>query len=145
MASTVLKNFLNPEANHGDAPESFTIKDALEGAVIDEPCELFDIYEDVWHKDGNLLVKVQAQCKSEDRSDGSSVTVQSPDHDLRVYNESRNFQCMLDSKKLDAVEFLSIMREKAIGGTKGYFWAFMEKGKSELVIITDPILPAQSW
>ena len=106
--------------------------------------DLFDVYKDQWQKSGNLLVKIQAIIRFEDRSDGGD-TIPDPDRDLFVYNEDRNFQCLLDPKKLDAKEFISILREKGIGSTTGYFWAFLEKDKPDLVVITDPILPAQSW
>ena len=115
-----------------------------------EPGKLFDVYADEWKRSGNLLVKIQAGLKDRSppdwaRTDGKPGASVNYDSEILVYNEKRNFQCMLDPKKLDAKELLSVIEEKGIGGIKGYFWVFMEKGKSELVVITDPILPAQSW
>ena len=112
-----------------------------------ESGKLFDVYADEWQKSGNLLVKIQAGLKAKtdwDWGDGSIVTA-CHDSDMLVYNEKRNFQCFLDPKKLDAKELLSVIEEKGIGGMKGYFWVFMEKGESDLIVITDPMLPAQSW
>jgi hypothetical protein len=62
-----------------------------------------------------------------------------------VYNEDRKFECMLDPKALDVADVRAVIQEKGIQGSKGYFWAYMEKGKNEIIIITDPILPAESW
>ena len=108
-----------------------------------ESGKLFDVYADEWQKSGNLLVKIQPELKT--RADGERGAAVSHDADMLVYNEKRNFQCFLDPKKLDAKDLLSVIEEKGVGGIKGYFWVFMEKGKSDLVVITDPILPAQSW
>ena len=65
--------------------------------------------------------------------------------DMVAFNEKRNFRCQLDPKMFDAPELISIIRQKGVGRVKGYFWAFMEQGKPELTVITDPILPAQPW
>ena len=68
------------------------------------------------------------------------------DGKLLVYNEKRNFQCTIDPRKLEAQELLSVIRDRGVGGVKAYFWAFMEVGKpNELIVVTDPIHPAQSW
>ena len=98
-----------------------------------------------WWKSGNLLVKIEIRLKSEEFDDRPDAMVPDFDRDLDVCNENASFRCALDPKKLDAKEFLAILQEKGIGGVQGYFWAFLENGNEELVIITDPILPAQPW
>jgi len=108
---------------------------------------LYDVYNDEWNEKGNMMLKIQMV---RDVSDlfNLDVSLSSPtdrDSNMYAYNEKKTFQCRLDPKKLDAPELKSIIQEKGIGGLKGYFWAFMEKGKSEVGVITDPIHPAQSW
>ena len=65
---------------------------------------------------------------------------------LCAYNQKRNFHCYLDPKALDGVDFMAILKEKGVGGCKAYCWAFMEEGRRDtLVVITNPVLPAQPW
>ena len=68
-----------------------------------------------------------------------------PDLDLVAFNEKRNFRCQLDPELLDGPSLISFIHRNGIGHVKGYFWAFMEKGKRELTVITDPIHPGQPW
>jgi len=93
--------------------------------------KMFDIYKDELKKRGNLVVKVQSPvsgCKG----------------DFLIYNEDRKFSCMADSDALDADDVRAILKSKGVLN-KGYFWAYMESGCKDLVLITDPMLPAQSW
>lgn len=108
-----------------------------------EPVELetglYEIYNDEWQKSGNLFVKIQALLNPDD----FSINM---DGKLLVYNEKRNFRCSLDPHKLQAKELLAIIRDRGVDGAKGYFWAFMEAEKpTELIVITDPVHPAQPW
>ena len=103
---------------------------------------LFDTYNEEWNKNGNMLLKIQAEVKN----DSNHNWYPNMQKDLLVYNEKRNFRCMIDCQQLEGQELLSIIRDKGIGKVKAYFWAFMEPGKpEELTIITDPIHRAQTW
>jgi len=63
-----------------------------------------------------------------------------------IYNEDKSFYCFGNTLALDGREIRRIIREKGNeGGLKAYFKAFVEPGKKELVLITNPILPAQPW
>ena len=66
-----------------------------------------------------------------------------PDVDMMAYNEDRTFFCRLDAHALDADAFKEALIKRGV--IKGYFWAFMEEGKQEIVAITEPKLPAQPW
>ena len=107
--------------------------------------DLFDVYTREWNKNGNLLLMITAiglpNC--EDLSDDRQYPC--PDIDMIAYNEKRDFRCQLDPKKLDGPKLISFLGEKGLQSVKGYFWVFMEKGKRELTVITDPLHPAQPW
>lgn len=110
--------------------------------------DLFEAYTEEWKKSGNLLLKIQAAKKkkrvSKKLRTGDDF-VPDLNADMLAYNEGKTFQCMLDPKKLDAPDLLAIIEEKGVMGIKAYFWAYMEPGKNELIVITDPIHPAQPW
>ena len=106
------------------------------------PDALYNAYAEEWKKSGNLLLKIQVAklpCKLGEEAEPN------PNSDMLAYNEARNFKCMLDAKKLDAPELFSIIKEKGIMKIKAYFWAYMEPGKQELIVITDPVHAAQPW
>jgi len=111
---------------------------------MSEPAkDLYKAYTDEWKKSGNLLLKIQAaKLNSRTNTHDSSPN---PDSDLLAYNEARNFMCYLDPKKLDGPELFSVIKEKGVGTIKAYFWAYMEPGKQELIVITDPVHAAQPW
>jgi len=108
-------------------------------AVTPNLTDLFDVYTEEWKKNGNLLLKIQTARKpGYDSAPDFSAS-------MLAYNEGKAFQCMLDPKKLDGPELISIIRKRGIGSIKAYFWAFMEPGKQELIVITDPVHAAQPW
>jgi len=94
--------------------------------------KMFDVYKDELLKNGNLVVKVQAPT-------GGAIG------EFLIYNESKEFCCTGDAHALDAEDVRAVLKTKGIFGCKGYFWAYMESKNQELVLITDPILPAQPW
>ena len=108
--------------------------------------KLFNAYEDE-RKSGNLLLKIQVSRLAPFMTVLDPNMTCPPDRDgpLMAYNQSKSFWCKIEPRKLDAQDLISIIERKGIAKTKGYFWAFMEEGKPEITIITDPIHPAQLW
>ena len=100
--------------------------------------ELYQLYESEYNRKGNLLLKLQAAI------DESKNQI-NDDYPLTAYNEDRKFLCRLDPNALDAAEVKAILVERGGFVFKAYFWAFMERGSNELVILTEPRLPAQTW
>ena len=117
-------------------------------STVTKPGDLFAAYINEFKKKGNLLLKVQVakMMKPTDTLvDRINGYVPNPNKSLLAYNEGRSFQCLIDPKKLDGPKLISIIGKKGLMGIKAYFWAYMEPEKQELVVITDPIHPAQPW
>ena len=112
--------------------------------LVQKTTKLFDDYSDEWDKKGNLLLKIQVCRSLAVDCHADSLLTLFPGKPMKAYNESRSFQCYLDSKKLDGPELISVIREKGVAG-KGYFWDFMKRGETEITVITDPIHRAQPW
>ena len=100
-----------------------------------EADRLYQLYSQEYNKKGNLLLKIQAGYDHQSKT----VNTESP---ILAYNEDNSFRCFLDQTALDAPELIRILVER---GSRGYFWAFMERGKNEVIVITDPRIPAQPW
>jgi len=96
-----------------------------------------DIIKDKINKEGNIIVKVQIPLGLADGYFAGGL--------LLVYNQDRSFCTRCSADDLDGKEVVKIIKDDGVGGLKAYFWAFMEPGKQELVLVTDPVLPAQSW
>ena len=107
--------------------------------------KLFDIYSQEYKKKGNLLVKIQCMLKFIPGPGLEPRRAINRDAGFRAYNEDRSFDCWLDAHAGDAEEVRAILTERGKLAFKGYFWAFMEPGKNEVVIITEPRIPAQPW
>jgi len=142
LASITVKNIVNadipwyePKAARPVAVKELKTKD------------LFAAYNEAWKNDGQMLVKIQTVRRvpagRKFPCPNGSMEID-PNGHMMVYNESRQFQCMLDPNKLDAQKLIAILKEKGVAG-KGYFWAFMEEEKREITVITDPMHPAQPW
>jgi len=90
-----------------------------------------EVLKNVIGREGNIIVKVQ-------------ISILSSAHML-VYNQDKSFNCICDPEKLDAADVATLIKERGIDGLKAYFWAFMEPGNKDLILVTDPVLPAQPW
>ena len=63
-----------------------------------------------------------------------------------AHDEERKFYFRLSPDELDAAKFRIFLRERGIERSKGYFWASVdETSRYELVVVTNPMLPAQPW
>ena len=110
------------------------------------PRHLYDLYAQEYNKSGNLLLKIQCYLRFIERGQGLEE-IREIDHDkpFIAYNKDRTFWCHLDSQSLDAEDVKAILTERGGVALKAYFWAFMEAGRNEVVLITEPRLPAQPW
>ena len=97
---------------------------------------LYQIYHDEYLSKGNLLLKFNLAWNP--LTNGIN-----PNKEFNAYNEDKKFYCGFEPHALDADEFIRIVAEEEM--PKGYFWAFMEKGKNEVTVITNPRLPFQPW
>jgi len=123
-------------ASNAEMPAAFQRPQPEVQKYMYESDKLFHLYSQEYDKKGNLLLKIQVGLGPMRRSIA-------PDQKMMAYNEDRTFLCYLEPHALDGENFIGMMVKR--GEMKGYFWAFMEKGKNEIVVITDPKLPAQPW
>ena len=101
---------------------------------------LFELYMKDYNKKGNLLLKVRADGTVE-----SGQFILNRDSPLLTFNKEESFFGELDPFALDAEEVKDIILERGRWSGQAYFWAFMEEGKQELILITEPRIPAQTW
>ena len=99
---------------------------------------LFSVYENEFREKGNLLLKISGAREMMKKE-------MVPDQGFIAYNKDHSFMCWLDRNALDAEDFKKVLVERGGKNFKAYFWAFMEKGKNEITVITEPRLPAQPW
>ena len=97
---------------------------------------------------GNLLLKFQTPYDVYDGVSKHADMVFNPglQNFIIAHDQHRKFYFKLSPDDFDALKFRSFLREKGIDRTRGYFWASLdETNRYELVVVTDPMLPAQPW
>jgi hypothetical protein len=95
-----------------------------------------------WDKNGNLILKLQIR-SSDSGSIFEPIEESGP---ILTYDEAKSIFCYLSKTELDGPAVVNLLIQNGIGKSKAYFYAYLEEDKpDEIVIITDPMLPAQPW
>ena len=99
-------------------------------------------FNKAWSRGGNIL-KLQTLSRT---VDGRRVH-----RKILTYNKKRDLVLFLSPTELDGERMMAWMDEHGFKGqdprvdaAKGYFLGFSD-AEGELVLITDPVLPAQPW
>ena len=145
--NTLISNM--PEMVLSNLMASCSEKSPVKTVVSKVEPKKFEEFDKSWQKGGNIL-KIQVCCDDPENSS------------MLVYSKDREICFHANSKQLDGPHVVSLIQKKGVKGVtgsinkkgapgvaatrglKGYFLAFVEKYE-EIVIITDPMLPAQPW
>jgi hypothetical protein len=136
---SLISNYAEAALHNHMAQEPFHGQD---GASSQPPPELtlnlFQEYQRAWNKNGNLILKLQIPLTV------GSVVVHSGL--ILTYDETKRIFCHMNPTEMDGPEVVDLLKCDGICGAKAYFYAYVEKDKpDEIIIITNPVLPAQPW
>ena len=103
---------------------------------------LYQAYSEEWSATGRFIVKVDATILNIVSKNDPRVKAQPGSTGFYVSNKSRAFQCALHPSSYDGLKMAGHFLN---GKSRVFCTAYLEPAKTQLVLMTFPLLPDQGW
>ena len=111
--------------------------------------ELYKVFDLIKRDEGHMTLKIQLPMSFLTNPESQLFPGLNPGTDpdgvILAYSRDRRFQCFLHQSQLDGSDVLDVIRDKGMNRSLGFFQAYMNEGKRELIVVLDSFQPDMRW